>query len=221
MPDHSNSDPAPSTGPAGFIKLMRDGDAPSKLPPHRPTKPSSEGRFVWQSSLALERITNQLGQTQAAYGVAVYVALCRLSGKQKNNPQFAATVNKIAGMARLSYRKTFDVLSDLEDRAKVISIVPGARIKGQAKQPENTFILLSLRLHNTQPTDCTRARHSHAENPKDSLRRREKKRPLRSQGYRPCLTAGEALLRRRRRTMSGHLKCGRKLPRSSKPVKRI
>ena len=135
-------------------------------------KPSSEGRFTWQSSLALERIVNSLGQTQAAYGVAVYVALTRSSSRDKNNPVIVATINHIAGAARLGYRKTFEVLYQLVD-AGVIAIAESARTPGTKYQLPNTYTLLSLhngksgRLHNGKRSDCTGRTPSRAENPKE------------------------------------------------------
>src|SRR6516164_9468977 len=110
-------------------------------------KPSDEGRFLWLSSLSVERIVNELGQIQAAYGIAVYVALCRLSAREKGNPRVRATVSKIAGMARLGYRKTFEILHALETAAKVISI-QSERSRGDITQPPNTYTLLACRLHN-------------------------------------------------------------------------
>jgi hypothetical protein len=147
------------------------------------SRPSDDGRFIWLSSLAAERIVNELGQTQAAFGMAVYVALCRLSSREKNNPEICATVAKIAGLARLGYRKTFDILSALETTARVIRITPGERAPSDATQPPNTYTLLACRLHNTQSgrlhntqsADCLIRSHrlhatapSHAETPKET-----------------------------------------------------
>ena len=145
--------------------------------------PGSEGRFTWQASLALERIANELGQVQAAYGTMIYVVLTRLSSRDRNNPRVAASVSKIAGMARLGYRKTFDILHQLEDRARVISIAQQRR-PGSKTQAESIYTICTLRRHNTQSaesrintnhsaafapekgvSDCTRRRASRAENP--------------------------------------------------------
>jgi hypothetical protein len=147
-------------------------------------KPSGEGRFLWLSSLAVERIANQLGQTQAAYGIAIYVALCRISSREKNNPQITATVSQIAGMARLGYRKTFEVLHQLADAAKVIHIATSDSPAGAGRQPPNTYTLLasrlhnrkSPRLHNRKSPDCTGRKPSRAEIPKDTFSEGEKVR---------------------------------------------
>jgi hypothetical protein len=167
------------------MRLMPDSThPPTEVKPEAPAaavkargKPSDEGRFIWLSSLAVERIINELGQTQAAYGISVYVALCRLSSREKNNPQIQATVSKIAGMARLGYRKTFEILTALEAKAKVVGIEPGKRSKGEVCQPPNTYTLLSSRLHNGKSgrlhngksAGCTGRTPSHAENPKELL----------------------------------------------------
>jgi len=132
-------------------------------------RPSDEGRFIWLSSLAAERIVNELGATQAAFGIAVYLALARLSSQQKNAATIQATVTKIAGMARLSYRKTFETLHALAEQAKVIAITPGERQPGQPKQAASTYTLLALRLHNRKSPDCTRDTQQTAENPKESF----------------------------------------------------
>src|SRR5690349_8242828 len=78
--------------------------------------------YVWQSARALERIVNELGATDAAFGVAVYVALRRLSSKAENASSIEATIQKIAGLARISYPKASAILNALELQAKVISI---------------------------------------------------------------------------------------------------
>jgi hypothetical protein len=145
-------------------------------------KPSECGRFAWQSSLALERIVNELGATQAAFGVAVYVALCRLSSREKNTSRIQVEIAKLAGMARLSYRKTADTLKALADKAKVISIESGQRAEGKEQQA-NFFILIdfrthnkpSIRPHNKPSSDGIRGTASRAENPKDSLKGESKK----------------------------------------------
>lgn len=132
-------------------------DDPAKQPRG---KPSEDGRFIWLASLVVERIVNELGATQAAFAIAVYVALARLSSQQRNAASIQAPVSKIAGMARLSYRKTFQVLHELESVAKVIQITPCARIPGDRRQAPSTYTLLSLRLRNGKPekasSDCTR-----------------------------------------------------------------
>lgn len=164
------------------MQLTNMGNQPQEAERVKPRgRPSDEGRFIWQSSLAIERIVNELGQTQAAYGIAVYVALTRLSSKESGNPRIEATVAKIAGMARLSYRKVFDVLKALETMAKVIAIEPAERAKGTPAQPASTYVLLACRLHkgksgrlhDTQPADCTGVAPSHADNPIDSAFGRE------------------------------------------------
>jgi hypothetical protein len=148
-------------------------------PPTPRGKPSCDGRFVWQSSLALEKIVNELGAVQAAYGIAVYVALCRLSSQAKNDPRVSAPISKIAGMTRLGYRKTLDILHALQSRAKVIEIEAD-------RQAASTYILLSTRLHPGKSGEaaglhnvhtpglpivqrgvCTRRTSSHADNPKE------------------------------------------------------
>lgn len=107
-------------------------------------KPSEEGRFIWISCLAAERIVNELG-TDATFGMAVYVALARLAGKEQS-PTFETTVQVVAGMARVSYPKTLHTLEALE-RAKVIAIERREREKGQARQLPHIYTLLSLRLN--------------------------------------------------------------------------
>jgi DNA replication protein DnaC len=42
-------------------------------------------------------------------------------------------------MARLSYRKAFEILHALESQAKVISISPGKRAPGEVKQPPSAY----------------------------------------------------------------------------------
>ena len=143
--------------------------------------PSSEGRFCWQSSLALERIANEMGAGQAASGLAVYVTLCRLSSREKNNPTVQASIAKIAGMVRMSYRKCFQTLHDLETVAKVIAI-KGQRISG-TQSSENLYTLLTLKPHKGKPGGtapraegyCKRDRTSFADNPKESSKEDIKK----------------------------------------------
>ena len=138
-------------------------------------KPSEDGRFIWISSLAAERIVNEFGATQAAFAIAVYIALARISSREKNNPVVTASVSKLAGMARLSYRKTFDILHALE-AARLISIKGGERKPGDIQKAPSSYMLLACRLHNRkpaklhdmQPRSCTRRTSSRAENPKDS-----------------------------------------------------
>lgn len=150
----------------------------------RGSKPSLEGRFIWISNLVHERINNAFG-TQATHAVAIYAALCRLSQRNKENPAVViASVSQIAGLCRLGYRKTFDVLHGLAEQAKVISITPGQReIKeGRITQPPNIYTLLSLRLHNKQSdrlhnkqsSDCTGSTPSNADIQIDSLPKGER-----------------------------------------------
>ena len=121
-------------------------DAPNRASKPR-GKPSDEGRFLWLSSYAVECIVNRLGMTQAAYGIAVYVALCRLSSKAKNNPRIQASISEIAGGARLGYRKTMEVLHELaSDRIKVIAIEE-QRAPGRRTQEESFYTLLATRRH--------------------------------------------------------------------------
>jgi hypothetical protein len=127
---------------------------------------------------------NELGQTQAAFGMAVYVALCRLSSREKNSPEVRATIGKIAGMARVGYRTAFDILKALETIARVIKITAGERAPGHTVQPPNTYTLLACRLHKAQSArlpiaqsaDCGGRSPSPAENPKDSAFGREDKK---------------------------------------------
>lgn len=135
---------------------------------------------MWQSSLALERIINELGQTQAAFGVAVYVALCRLSSKQKgHSPVIQASVSKIAGQARLGYRKTLETLHDLADKAAVISI-EDRRKEGTKERDESIYTLLDTKLPDRNnglfPRGHPPRNASHAENPIDSPFGRESKK---------------------------------------------
>jgi hypothetical protein len=108
-------------------------------------KPSAEGRFIWMAAVALERIVNKLGATEAAFGVAVYVALCRLSSKDRNASTIEATIQEIAGAARLSYPKTRVVLDALEEQAKVIAIERRERRKGEIKQLPHLYTLIAFR----------------------------------------------------------------------------
>jgi len=119
-----------------------------------------------------------MGQTQAAFGVAIYMAFCRLSSRDKNSPVITCTVNVIAGMARLGYRKTFEVIHELATIG-VIAITAGDRKPGDYASPPSTYTLTRLhngksgRLHNRKSPDCTRRTSSHADNPKDSPLRGE------------------------------------------------
>lgn len=151
---------------------------PGGTPPKPRGRPSLEGRFTWFANSAHERILNGFGQTQAAYAMAVYVALCRESSKNKNSATITATVSQVAGTARLGYRKTFESLHALA-KLGVIIITEGKRESGEVRQPPNTYTLCSLShrkpasLPNGKPTDCTRRTPSRAENPKDSPEGRE------------------------------------------------
>jgi hypothetical protein len=155
---------------------MGDKMEREQIPPVPRGKPSGEGRFVWAASSALERIVNELGATDAAFGIAVYVgALCRLSSKNKGNPQIECSIQVIAGMARISYPKALATLNGLES-AGVISITRREREKGQTKQPPHTYTLLSLRRNTVkparrndiEPADETEVARHYSENPKDS-----------------------------------------------------
>ncbi len=140
---------------------MNDG----AQPPFPRGKPSSEGRFVWIASLAAERIVNELGATEAAFGMGVYIALARLSSKQSNNPRLEESVQKIAGLARLSYPKTAAILDALESKAKVISIERRPRGKGEVKQPPHVYTLLScrpIRVVSGTPNGVSSGRHNAA-----------------------------------------------------------
>lgn len=144
--------------------------------------PSSEGRFVWIASVVIERIINAFGLTHAAFAVAVYVALARLSSRDKNNPEIVATVAQIAGMANIGYRKTLETLHGLR-RIGVLHFEESAPRKEAKRQPVNRYVLLSGRLPARKPRgipegshrDCTRRTSSRAENPKDSPVRGESK----------------------------------------------
>jgi hypothetical protein len=162
-----------SLKPGGSHRLTQMQDSAPVKPRGRP---SDEGRFIWLSSLAAERIINELGQTQAAFGIAVYVALCRISGKARN-ATIEATVQKIAGMCRLSYPKTFYILDALQDQAKVIAINRSQKRSdsGRVTQAPNTYTLIRLnsvkagRLNSVKAADLTGTEHSGSDNPKDSV----------------------------------------------------
>lgn len=119
---------------------------------------------------ARAEIVRELGNTQGAFGLAVYAALCELSAKQKNKPEVTETVNKLGLMVGLSQRKTAATLKALAE-VKVISIVSGERPKGSVIQPPNTYVILSTRRHNEQSArqhnkpsaDGTRVKRSRAE----------------------------------------------------------
>ena len=162
---------------------MADDISSPQVPPDFPPrgKPSGEGRFTWLANSAHERILNGFGQTQAAYAIAVYIALCRESSKNKNSPVITATISQVAGIARLGYRKTFESLHALAE-LRVITIAEGQRKPGDKIQPPNTYTLCSLsnrkpaRLPNGKPSDFPRRTTLHAENPKDSAFSREEKK---------------------------------------------
>ena len=119
---------------------------------------------------AHEQILNGFGQTQAAFGLAVYHALCRESSRNKNSAAITATVQQLARTAGLGYRKTQDCLHALAGKG-LISIVPGKRTTGHTVQPPNTYTLLSLHTRTAaapssmRPAECGASHPSPAETP--------------------------------------------------------
>ena len=158
---------------------MNDGRTAANLPPRG--RPSNEGRFTWLANSAHERILNGFGQTQAAYAVAVYLALCREASKHKNAPSVTATISQIAGIARLGYRKTFESLHALAELG-VITIAEGQRNRGDVVKPPNIYTLCSLSnrkqafIPNRKQASCIQGTTSHADIPKDSTVGREEKK---------------------------------------------
>jgi len=125
-------------------------NAPQTAPQPAPVivpraNPGSEGRWIWASSTAIERIVNELGASDAVYGIGVYMALCKMSGTDKNNPRITATIQKIAGSVSISYPKCRAILNALELQAKVIAIERHPREDGDVKQAPHTYTLLSFR----------------------------------------------------------------------------
>jgi hypothetical protein len=156
-------------------------------------KPSDDGRFIWVSSTAFERIVNTLGCTQGAFGLAVYLSLARLSSKAKNMPSIEATVQRIAGDARISYSKAFQILNALERDAEVIEIKHSDRRDGDITQRPNTYVLLgfgrrsikqSARHSNSESADVTTLNELETEIPKETPLRgcKEKNKALASSG---------------------------------------
>jgi len=121
-------------------------EAPKPAPANTRGRPSAEGRFVWLSCLAIERIVNALGQTQGAFGLAVYVALARLSGRARNAATVEETIANIARMACVSYRKALYILEALEQQAKVIRIDRSRKhsVSGRITQAPSRYTLLRL-----------------------------------------------------------------------------
>lgn len=145
-----------------------DPSTPAAKP--RSHKPTSEGRFEWISHAAMDRILRELGQGQAPYGIAVYLALARICSRDERRSSAAATVAQIAAGCGIGYRKTLAVLHDLA-RAKLILIQPGSRVAGATTQPPNSYTLLAARLlkgkpgrlHKGKSAGCMRRRSSYAE----------------------------------------------------------
>lgn len=76
-------------------------------------------------------------------------------------------MSKIAGAARLGYRKTLETLHDLRDQAKVISIEE-RRNEGTKERDESVYVLLSTKLPSRNKGVVPSRTSSYAENPKDS-----------------------------------------------------
>jgi hypothetical protein len=171
-------------------------------------RPSDEGRFIWAATAAIERIVNQFG-TAATSGIAVYIALTKLSSSQQNNPAVTASIAKIGGAARLGYRTTWQVIHRLAE-LELITIQENRRPDSKSLNP-STYTLLSMRspsalktegvMHDKQEGLCKRKQSSIAENPKRNLP--EGEREEKEEETAPCAT-GTAL--------PPTLKCGGAVP---------
>lgn len=123
-----------------------------------------EGRYIWQSVEAVERIMREAG-TRAPSCLAVYVALSRIASWNGNKPTFDEPIQKIAGLAGLRYRTTWEVLWFLDD----IGLV-AIRENIQGKQNLNhTITILSTRMHLKQEGLCNKDRRGYANSDKRNL----------------------------------------------------
>jgi molybdenum-dependent DNA-binding transcriptional regulator ModE len=113
----------------------------SNLHSSRPS-PRQEAPFIWSSRKALERIS-RLGNMQGCLASQVYLALCRLSSEQQNTSAITASISVVATLAGLRYRKTWELLHQLQDEAKVIRIERNGGIKSGPKE-SNTYYILPL-----------------------------------------------------------------------------
>jgi hypothetical protein len=142
----------------------------------RAAKPRDEQPYIWCSRAALEKIQRAAGiGNDAAYAVAAYIALCRLSSERGNAASVRVPVKVIGSMIGLRYRKTWAVLQLLEKEARVIrskEISPG-------QNDGSEYTLLSFRpyaprckgdpgtpLHDGASPPCTKTEQKHADSPK-------------------------------------------------------
>jgi hypothetical protein len=115
-------------------------------------KPSLDGKFAWQSCIALDRIQKALGR-DGAYGLAVYVTLCRLSSQQKNASKVKAPIIAVASMACMSYRKAWEILYLLQDEAKVIQVIKSPREKGKLHYEPHEYVLVRFKTKSSNRHD--------------------------------------------------------------------
>jgi hypothetical protein len=147
-------------------------------------KPYDERPYVWCSRQALETIQRTAGYgPEVSYLTSAYIALCRLSSERKNLSNIRTQITVIAGFIGLRYRKTQQLLADLESKAKVIqTFQPDGDPGGQM------YIILKLRTH-AQPCRGSKSKPLHSDagdpctdlpsNRADSLKRKKKKKAQR------------------------------------------
>lgn len=180
--------------------IASESIGPDKLEASARNRPSCEAPYCWQSRRALDQINKNLG-TQAANGLAVYLALCRLSSERQNSSVITAKIEVIASLAGLRYRKTQQVLHDLET-AKVIEIQNPNPAGKRPNKPCGYQILPHVSgrrsardtgKHSMPTEGCTGEQSSRAGSPKGNLQKDfQKKKETTSRFAQPAPGGGQA-----------------------------
>lgn len=136
----------------------------------RGIRPTKKEAWIWQDRVTIWHIVDKLG-TRAPRAIAIYVILTQIAGENKGVSTFPAAINRIAHMAGMSYRTAIDVLHELADEAKVITI-QSVKAKNGVNNDKSIYTLLQKPhtggVQDSQSGVCKREHASFAESKTDN-----------------------------------------------------